>query len=72
MALFLSRKSLNRYSLITLYKDDLADEEIKAVHVRLAATCLLGPPQQFERMDQRTTSIRHPSLGKPAHPDIFN
>lgn len=58
-----------RFGLTTLYKDDLAVEEIEAVHIRLSAVCLLGMPEQFDRTNQRTVPIPPLSLEKPAHPD---
>lgn len=58
-----------RFGLTTLYKDDVAVEEIEAVHIRLSAICVLGMPEEFDRTDQRTIPIPRLSLEKPAHPD---
>lgn len=53
-----------RFGLAALFEDDLSIEEIEAVHVRLAAMCVLASPWPFERTDRRTVPIRRPSLGE--------
>lgn len=58
-----------RFGLTALHKDDLAVAETEAVHVRLAAMCLLEQPRLFKRRCQRTVPIPRPALGELPEPD---
>lgn len=59
----------DRFGLAALYENDLSIEEIEAVHLRLAAMCVLWAPWLFERRDRKTIPIPRPSSGKPPHLD---
>lgn len=61
--------NLKKFGLKALYKGDLAIEEMEALHLRLAAMCLLGSPDKFLRTDRRTLPIPRPSLGGLPQPD---
>ncbi|KAG6356488.1 hypothetical protein INS49_015876 [Diaporthe citri] len=58
-----------RFGLTALHKDDLAIAETEAVHIRLAAMCLLEQPMLFKRRFQRTVPIPRPALGELPQPD---
>lgn len=57
------------FGLTALYKDDLAVQETEAVHVRLAAMCVLEQPRLFKPRYQRTVPIPRPELGELPQPD---
>lgn len=59
-----------RFGLTALYEDDLSIEEIEAVHLRLAAMCVLWSPEQFKRTHRRTMPMPRPCVRDFPPPDI--
>lgn len=57
------------FGLTALHKDDLAVQETEAVHVRLAAMCVLEQPRLFKPRFQRTVPMPRPELGDLPQPD---
>lgn len=58
-----------RFGLTALYKDDVAVAEIEAVHIRIAAMCVLEQPRLFKLRYPRTVPIPRPALGGLPQPD---
>lgn len=59
-----------RFGLTALHKDDLAIAETEAIHVRLAAMCVLEQGSLFKRRYQKHVPIPRPALGDLPQPDI--